>query len=51
MTFLDVSGRIVHKQKIPEENVFTNIQKLSSGNYILHIAGNDVQKSLQFVKQ
>ncbi|MEO8961534.1 MAG: ELWxxDGT repeat protein [Ginsengibacter sp.] len=48
---IDAGGRVVHQEKISDEQVVTNIQTLLPGNYVLRLTGKNVQKSLQFVKQ
>ncbi len=48
---IDAAGKVVHQQKISDEQVVANIRTLLRGNYVLRLTGNNVQKSLQFVKQ
>ncbi|MEO8415484.1 MAG: ELWxxDGT repeat protein [Ginsengibacter sp.] len=48
---IDAAGKVVHQQKISNEQVIANIQTLAPGNYVLRLTGSNVQRSLQFIKQ
>lgn len=48
---IDAAGKVVWQQKISNENVQINIQRLLPGNYILKLQGTTQVKSLQFLKQ